>query len=60
MADTTGTQHTDYPHTAGTLYGCPACEVACTHAPGEGDGWCVADTHGSDSPEDAPAGWRIA
>ena len=50
------TGHADYPHSAGTLMGCPACEMRpCAHAPGEGGGWCVARSCPDEAPEPCPA-----
>lgn len=44
--------HVPYPHSPGTLYDCPECERECSHEPGDGDGWCVSQTHGSDRTSD--------
>lgn len=38
------TEHTDYPHTPGTLYDCAACESECfciNRSRDEGDAMCV-------------------
>jgi hypothetical protein len=52
--------HLGQGHLPGTLYGCRGCEERdCQHEPGDGDDWCVSDSHPPRTAETDEPGYEV-